>query len=117
VKRAPRVVDGFQQRDDASRGRHVVDEVPASVAVGPVQPPSRSTVTQSREGTSGPFRTERCVGGIPGYPAFHQDHVVAADLVLDRVRIPSLITTAVSERAAEEEHHARPTPGKGGCAG
>jgi hypothetical protein len=81
MERAPGVVDGFQQWHDAGRGRHVVDEVPAGVAVGPVQPPSRGAVTQSREGTGGPLRAERCVGGVPGHPAFHQDHVVAADLV------------------------------------
>ena len=49
---------------------------------GPVQPPSPSAVTQLREGTCGPLRAERCVGGVPGHPAFHQDHVVATDLVL-----------------------------------
>jgi hypothetical protein len=52
------------------------------VAVGPVQPPSPSAVTQSREETGGPLRAELCVGGIPGHPAFHQDHVLATDLVL-----------------------------------
>lgn len=81
MKRAPGVVDGFQQWHDADRGRHVVDEVPAGVAVGPVQPPSPSAVTQSRKGTGGPLRTELCIGGIPRHPAFHQDHVVATDLV------------------------------------
>jgi hypothetical protein len=82
VKRAPGVVDGFQQWDDADRGWHVVDEVPAGVAVGPVQPPSRSAVMQSREGAGGPLRAELGVRGVPGHPAFYQDHVVAADLVL-----------------------------------
>lgn len=82
VERAPGVVDGFQQWHDAGRDRHVVDEMPAGVAVGPVQPPSRNAVTQSREGTGGPVRAELGVGGVPGHPAFHQDHVVATDLVL-----------------------------------
>jgi len=82
VERAPGAVDGFQQWHDAGRGRHVIDEVPAGVAVGPVQPPSRDAVTQSRERTGGPSRAELCIGGIPGRPAFHQDHVAAADLVL-----------------------------------
>lgn len=82
VERAPGVVDGFQQWHDAGRGWHVVDEVPAGVAVGPVQPPSRSAVTQSREGAGGPLRAELCVRGVPGHPAFHQNHVVAAGLVL-----------------------------------
>ena len=50
VERAPEVVDGFQQWHDANRGWHVVDEVPAGVAIGPVQPPSRSAVTQPRVG-------------------------------------------------------------------
>ena len=79
---APGVVDSFQQWHDAGRGRQVVDEVPAGVAVGPVQPPSRSAVTQSRKGTGSPVRTELCVRGVPGHPAFHQDHVGATDLVL-----------------------------------
>jgi len=82
VERAPGVVDGFEQGRDADRGWHVVDEVPAGGAVGPVQPPSRSAVTQSREGAGGPLRAELGVRGVPGHPAFHQDHVVAADLVL-----------------------------------
>jgi hypothetical protein len=81
VKRAPRVVDGFQQGYDASCGRHVVDEVPAGVAVGPIQPPSRRAVAQSREGTRGPLRAERCVRAVPRHSAFHKDHVVAADLM------------------------------------
>jgi hypothetical protein len=38
VERAPGIVDGFQQGHDAARGWHVVDKVPAGVAVGPVQP-------------------------------------------------------------------------------
>jgi hypothetical protein len=50
VERALRVVDGFQHGSEARRGRHVSDEVPASVAVGPVQPPSHSAMPQSREG-------------------------------------------------------------------
>ena len=28
------------------------------------------------------MRAELCVGGVPWHPAFHQDHVVATDLVL-----------------------------------
>jgi hypothetical protein len=82
VERAPGVVDGVQQWHDVGRGRHIIDEVPARVAVGPVQPPSPSAVTQSREGTGSPLRAERCVGGIPGHPTFHQDHVVATNLML-----------------------------------
>lgn len=91
MERAPGVVDGFQQRHHAGRGRHVVDEVPAGVAVRPIQPPSHSTVTQSREGTCTPLRAERCVGGVPGHPAFHHDHVVTADFVLQAYLVQCMI--------------------------
>ena len=83
MERALRVVDGFQQGSAARRGRHVSDEVPASVVIGPVQPPFHSAMPQSREGTGSPFRAERCVGGIPRHSAFHQGHVVTADLVFE----------------------------------
>jgi len=83
MQRVRGVVDGFQQGYDAGCGRHVVDEVPVCVAVGPTSSLSRSAVAQSREGTGGPLWAKRCVGGIPGHSAFHQDHVVAADLVFE----------------------------------
>ena len=95
VERALRVIDGVQQGSDASRDRHVGDEVPAGVAVGPVQPPPHSTVTQSRQRTGSPLRAKRCVGGIARYPAFHQDHVAAADVVFEAYLMLSTLGDAL----------------------
>jgi hypothetical protein len=55
VERAPEVVDGFQQWHDANRGWHVVDEVPAGVAIGPVQQRPQSLPVPSQHALYGTF--------------------------------------------------------------
>ena len=41
------------------------------------------------------MRAKRCVGGIPRYPAFHQDHVAAADVVFEAYLMLSTLGDAL----------------------
>ena len=64
--RLVRVVDDLQRGCEVCGGGHVVDQVPAAIAVGLVQPPSVEAVASLSEGSRGPLRA---VVGVPGCPA------------------------------------------------
>jgi hypothetical protein len=73
-----RVVDDLQRGCEVCGGGHVVDRVPAAIAVGPVQPPSVEAVASLSEGSRGPLRA---VVWVPGCPALRDSHGVVVGLV------------------------------------
>jgi hypothetical protein len=74
---------------------------------------------QPQRDTAGPLRADEHDRGrgYGGGIATGKGQVSVSKPPDKGLRITSLIMMAVSERVAEQEHHARPTRGKGGCAG
>jgi hypothetical protein len=96
-ERAVGFVDDVQQGSRRCLGGYVLEQVPAGVAVGPVQPPTGPVVSQLRDRPSGPLGPKVFA---PGCPDLVDRHVRSAHGVLDTDLMTSVLGDALFTQRA-----------------